>query len=57
MRIKIEADVGRGITLPINYNPLLVGCIYHFLAESDAEYAAFLHDTGYTDTGAKRFKL
>ena len=56
MRIKIVADVGAGLTLPINYNPLLVGGIYHFLAESDAEYAAFLHDTGYT-AGAKRFKL
>ena len=57
MRIKITADVGEGIRLPINYNPLLVGVVYHFLAESDAEYAAFLHDTGYTDTGKKRFKL
>ena len=56
MRIKIEADVGEGIRLPINYNPLLVGVIYHFLAESDAEYADFLHNTGYT-AGEKRFKL
>ena len=56
MRIKITADVGEGIRLPINYNHLLVGCIYRFLAESDAEYATFLHDTGYT-AGAKRFKL
>ena len=57
MRIKIQVDVGDGIRLPINYNHLLVGGIYHFLAESDAEYADFLHNTGYTDTGKKRFKL
>ena len=25
MRIRIEAHVGEGIRLPINYNPLLVG--------------------------------
>ncbi|MCY3742688.1 MAG: hypothetical protein OXH00_16865 [Candidatus Poribacteria bacterium] len=30
--------------------------IYRFLAESDAEYATFLHNEGYT-AGAKRFKL
>ncbi len=56
MRIKIIADVRDGLTLPINYNHLLVGSIYHFLAESDVQYAAFLHDTGYK-AGAKRFKL
>ena len=56
MRIKIIADVGAGLTLPINYNSKLVGVIYHFLAESNAEYATFLHDTGYS-TGKKRFKL
>lgn len=56
MRIKIQVDVGDGIRLPINYNHLLVGGIYHFLAESDAEYADFLHNTGYT-AGEKRFKL
>ena len=51
MRIKIEADVGDGIRLPVNYNHLLVGVIYHFLAESDAEYAAFLHDRCRTRRG------
>ena len=56
MRIKIVADVGDGLTLPINYNHLLVGGIYHLLAESDAQYATFLHDTGYM-AGPKRFKL
>ena len=56
MRIKIIADVSDGLSLPINYNPLLTGVIYEFLSESDAEYATFLHDEGYT-AGAKRFKL
>ena len=56
MRIQIQADIGNGITLPINYNHLLVGVIYRFLAESDPEYASFLHNEGYV-AAEKRFKL
>ncbi|MDE0397711.1 MAG: CRISPR-associated endoribonuclease Cas6 [Candidatus Poribacteria bacterium] len=56
MRLKIIIDVADQLILPINYTPLLTGVIYRFLVESDAEYAAFLHDEGYT-AGAKRFKL
>ena len=56
MRIQIQADVGDGITLPINYNHLLAGVIYRFLAESDPEYATFLHEEGYR-AAEKRFKL
>lgn len=57
MRIQILVDVGNnGITLPINYNHLLVGVIYKFLAESNPEYADFLHDEGY-HADEKRFKL
>ena len=56
MRIQILADVGKGITLPINYNHLLVGAIYRFLAESNPEYADFLHNEGY-QAAEKRFKL
>lgn len=56
MRIKILADIGDGLTLPINYNYLLAGVIYRFLAESDPEYASFLHNEGYA-AAEKRFKL
>lgn len=56
MRIQIQADVGNGLTLPINYNHLLAGVIYRFLAESDPEYASFLHEEGYR-AAEKRFKL
>ena len=56
MRIQILADVGNGIILPINYNHLLAGVIYRFLAESDPEYASFLHNEGYA-AAEKRFKL
>ena len=56
MRIKILADVGKGITLPINYNSLLTSVIYRFLAESDPEYADFLHNQGY-EIEQKYFKL
>lgn len=41
MRLKIIIDVADRLTFPINYTPLLMGVIYRFLAESDAEYAAF----------------
>ena len=54
MRIQILADVGDGITLPVNYNHLLAGVIYRFLAESDPEYASFLHEEGYR-AAEKRF--
>ena len=56
MRIQILADVGDGITLPVNYNHLLAGVIYRFLSESDPEYASFLHEEGYR-AAEKRFKL
>ena len=56
MRIQILTDVGDGVTLPINYNHLLTGVIYRFLAESSPEYATFLHNEGYI-TDQKRFKL
>ena len=56
MRIQILADVGNGLTLPVNYNYPLAGVIYRFLAESDPEYASFLHEEGYR-TAEKRFKL
>lgn len=56
MRIQILADVGAGLTLPINYNYMLAGVIYRFLAESDPEYASFLHKEGYA-AAEKRFKL
>ena len=56
MRIKILADVGDELTLPVNYNHLLTGVIYRFLAESDPEYASFLHNEGYL-AAEKHFKL
>ena len=56
MRIKIIADVGEGLTLPMSYNHLLVGIIYRFLKTSNPEYASFLHDEGYV-AAEKRFKL
>lgn len=56
MRIQILAEVGNGMTLSINYNHLLVGAIYRFLAGSNPEYADFLHREGYK-VAEKRFKL
>ena len=56
MRIKILTDVGNRLTLPINYNHLLTGVIYRFLAKSDPKYASFLHNQGY-GAEPRRFKL
>lgn len=56
MRIQILADVGDGLTIPINYNHWLSSTIYHFLARSDGEYAHFLHNDGYI-VEKKHFKL
>ncbi|MXV78678.1 CRISPR-associated endoribonuclease Cas6 [Candidatus Poribacteria bacterium] len=56
MRVKITADIGNGITLPINYNHLLVGVIYRFLSASDPAFANFLHEEGF-HAAEKRFKL
>jgi len=56
MRIKITIDVGKGISVPINYNYLLAGIIYRFLDLSNPEYAYFLHEDGYS-LGGKKFKL
>ena len=56
MRTQILINVRKQITLPINYNHLLVGIIYRFLKESNPEYADFLHETGY-HVEKKRFKL
>lgn len=56
MRIQIQAEVGSGMSLSINYNHHLVGAIYRFLTESNPEYADFLHREGYK-VAEKRFKL
>lgn len=56
MRIKILADVGDGLTIPINYNHWLSATIYHYLARSNGEYADFLHNDGYI-VEKKHFKL
>lgn len=56
MRIEITLDVGKGISIPINYNYILAGIIYRFLNQSNPEYAFFLHEQGY-NLGDKRFKL
>lgn len=56
MRIKTTIDVGKGVSVPINYNYLLASVIYRFLDLSNPEYAYFLHEDGYS-LGDKKFKL
>ena len=44
---KLGADVGTGLTLPINYNHSLAKLIYTMLKKSDPAYPHFLHEHGY----------
>jgi len=58
LRLRIQMDNPHGATLPLNYQHHLTAAVYGLLASSDAEYARFLHGTGYGPEGsAKRFKL
>ena len=56
MRIWITLRAAPPIVLPLNYTYHLAGLIYHLLARSSQEYAAFLHGEGYGE-GDRRFKL
>lgn len=47
MRFKITLERFRGEKIPINYSYPLSAAIYRIIAKGDAEYAAFLHETGY----------
>jgi len=58
LRLRIQLDNPHGATLPLNYQHHLTAAVYGLLASSDADYARFLHGTGYGPEGsAKRFKL
>ncbi|HZO88726.1 MAG TPA: CRISPR-associated endoribonuclease Cas6 [Chthonomonadaceae bacterium] len=58
MRLKITFANPQEACLPVNYQHLLTGAVYHLLEASDADYSRFLHEQGYAlDGGPKRFKL
>lgn len=61
MRFKIELQIDRmsGRVLPLNYQYELAAAVYRCMSRCDAEYAAWLHDNGFTDDerGGKRMKL
>lgn len=58
MRLRIQLDNPHGAVIPLNYQHHLTAAIYGLLAASDAEYARFLHGTGYgAEESSKRFKL
>ncbi|MBX3253243.1 MAG: CRISPR-associated endoribonuclease Cas6 [Chitinophagaceae bacterium] len=55
--LKLHSDQHKPL-LPVNYQYPLSAVIYKILANADAAYAAFLHDTGYRKEGSlKAFKL
>ncbi len=47
MRLLIDLELTRPVTLPVNHGDLLQGVIYRLLSDDDPEYARFLHDEGY----------
>lgn len=57
-RLKLFA-INFPATLPLNYQYPMSAVIYKILQHADAEYASFLHDTGYKQSGSslKTFKL
>lgn len=58
-RIDLKIEGGSGSVLPLNYQYELSAAIYKCMSRSDADYAAWLHDNGFTDSeqGGKRLKL
>ena len=55
LALQIQPEV-MGREMPINYQYPLQSAIYKTLANSDLEYATWLHENGYQQ-GGKRFKL
>lgn len=54
MRLKLQLQCnGRDNVIPVNYQYPIASAIYKILQKADAEYSAFLHETGY----GKGFKL
>lgn len=69
MRLKVTLQTDKAIAVPINHQHYLTAVVYRFLEQADADYAAFLHNVGYTSSSkdnpqseirnpqSKRFKL
>ncbi len=59
MRINLQLFTFKpGALIPINYQYPLSAVVYKILARADNDYAAFLHDKGYSQQGSlKSFKL
>ncbi len=56
MRFKLSLQTNPGAFIPFNYQYPLSSAIYKIIQSADAEFAAFLHNTGYGE-GYKQFKL
>lgn len=57
MRIKLTLNCRPGSIIPINYQYELSAWIYRTLAQANPEFAAWLHEHGYTLKGKKAFKF
>ncbi len=47
MRLRITLQLEREENIPLNYQYYLSSAVYRFLETADADYARFLHQTGY----------
>ncbi len=57
MRLQLTLRCQSGSHIPLNYQYELSSWIYKTLAQAEPEFAAWLHEHGYSLTGNKRFKL
>ena len=58
MRLQLDLQaVSQHETIPINYNYPIAAWMYHALYESSPDYAAFLHNRGYSGSDGKFRKL
>lgn len=57
MRIRLYLSAtGAHPVIPIDYRHALRACIYGIIDRANAEYAARLHDRGFSTAGNQRFK-
>ena len=57
MQLKVFIKLDEPLTLPINYNSIIQGIIYHSCTKIDKEYTKELHDYGINSDDTNKFKL
>ncbi len=57
MRFKITINLVGSAVIPMNYQYELSSWIYSLIYKSDSDFGNWLHETGYTNGGSKKFRL